>query len=131
MKKRTLPKGLIGDLYEEDAWVRGFMDECFLMWGMPCSSIQCMSQTDRTMFAWGMLHLVQALTLDRDIWWGMRDKVDHAKAAWEFSRRLHEKGIDLMPALPGAMPDNVKKLALPKSLKVNGVDTPVSGSSAS
>ncbi len=131
MKKRTLPQGLIGDLYEEDAWVRGFMDECFLMWGMPCSSIQCITQTDRTMFAWGMLHLVQALTIDREVWWGMRDKVDPSKAAWEFSRRLFEKGIDLMPPMPGAMPENVKKLALPNSMKVDGVDTPLSGSSAS
>ena len=75
MKKRTLPRGMIGDLYENDAWVRGFMDECFLMWGYPCSSKQCMTQTDRSMFAWGMLHLVQSLTIDKEVWWGMREKV--------------------------------------------------------
>ncbi len=132
MKKRTLPRGMIGDLYENDAWVRGFMDECFLMYGYPCSSLQCMSQTDRSMFAWGMLHLVQSLTIDKEIWWGMREKVDPENAAWEFSRRLYEKtGMDLIPQMPTALPDNVKKLALPKSMKVEGTDTPLSGSSSS
>ena len=132
MKKRTLPQGLIGDLYENDVWVRRFMDECFLMWGFPCSSLQCMSQTDRSMFAWGMLHLVQSLTMDKEYWWGMREKVKPNKAAWEFSRRVYEKsGIELMPSMPSALPDNVKKLAYPSPMKVDGADTPVSGSSSS
>tara|TARA_B100000530_G_C15817971_1_gene432266 strand:+ start:53 stop:328 length:276 start_codon:yes stop_codon:yes gene_type:complete len=91
-----------------------------------------MSQTDRSMFAWGMLHLVQSLTIDKEIWWGMREKVDPENAAWEFSRRLYEKtGMDLIPQMPTALPDNVKKLALPKSMKVEGTDTPLSGSSSS
>ncbi len=129
MKKRTLPRGMIGDLYENDPWVRGFMDECFLMWGLPCSSIQCITQTDRTMFAWGMLHLVQSLSIDKELWWGMREKVEPSKAAWEFSRRLFEKGMDLIPPLPSSPPENVKQLASPKSVKVERKDTPLSGSS--
>ena len=130
--KKNLARGLIGELYENDAWVRAFMDECFLMWGLPCSSIQCISQKDRTMFAWGMLHLVQALTIDKDIWWGMRDKIEPSKAAWEFSRRLWENGVDLIPSVPESeVPDNVKRLALPPTVKLSGSDTPVSGSSTS
>ena len=132
MKKRTLPRGMIGDLYENDAWVRGFMDECFLMWGYPCSSKQCMTQTDRSMFAWGMPHLVQSLTIDKEVWWGMREKVEPERAAWEYSRRVFEKtGMDLIPQMPSSLPDNVKKLALPKSVKIDRKDTPLSGSSTS
>ncbi len=132
MKKRTLPRGMIGDLYESDARVRGFMDECFLMWGYPCSSMQCISQTDRSMFAWGILHLVQSLTIDKEVWWGMREKVEPERAAWEYSRRVFEKtGMDLIPQMPTALPENVKKLALPKSVKIDRKDTPLSGSSTS
>ena len=129
MKKRTLPQGLIGDLYENDGWVRAFMDECFLMWGYPCSSMQCMSQTDRTMFAWGMLHLVQSLTKDRATWEPMRDKIEPDAAAWEYSRRLYETtGLELIPTMPGEAPPKEDTLALPNPMKVDGTDAPVSGS---
>lgn len=131
MKDKRIIKGVIGDLYENDVWVRAFMDECFLMWGFPCSSMACMSKQDRTMFAWGMLHLVQTLTKDRDIWWGMRDKVDPPKAAWEYSRRLFETtGLALIPGLPEALPDR-GAMALSGPLKTEGADTPVSGSVSS
>lgn len=107
------------------------MDECFLMWGYPCSALACMSQTDRTMFAWGMLHLVQSLTHDKDIWMGMRDKIEPEKAAWEYSRRVYEKsGIELIPAIPSAASGQAGTRALTGPMKVDGVDSPVSGSAA-
>ena len=131
-KDKRIIKGMIGDLYDNDVWVRGFMDECFLMWGFPCSTLQCMSKQDRTMFAWGMLHLVQSLTKDKDIWWGMRDKVEPRKAAWEYSRRVFEStGLDLIPPLPAEIPDERGTLALTTTNPlVRVVDTPVSGSSS-
>ncbi len=127
--EKQLVKGFIGELYTNDIWVRSFMDECFIMWGFPHSTISCMSQTDRTMFAWGMLHLVQSLNHDKDIWFGMRDKIEPVKAAWEFSRRVYEKhGLEVIPAMPSNSTLNAAARALTGPMKVDGVDTPVSGS---
>ena len=125
---KRIIKGLLGDLYENDLWVRSFMDECFIMWGYPCSTLQCMSKTDRTMFAWGMMHLVQSLSKDKDIWWGMRDKIDPDKAAWEYSRRMYENtGLELIPGMPGTLLER-GTTALTGPMKVQGSDAPVSGS---
>lgn len=125
---KRIIKGLLGDLYENDLWVRSFMDECFIMWGFPCSTLQCMSKTDRTMFAWGMMHLVQSLSKDKDIWWGMRDKIEPGKAAWEYSRRMYERtGLELIPGMPGSLLER-GTAALTGPMAVQGSDSPVSGS---
>ena len=128
-KKKIMLRGIIGELYSTDRWFRAFMDECFLLWGYPCSSLSCVSQKDRTMFAWGMLHLVQSLTKDKATWEPMRDKVDPAKAAWEYSRRLWEAtGLELIPPMPGEAPLQETPPALTGPMEVDGSDAPVSGS---
>ncbi len=76
------------------------------------------------MFAWGMLHLVQSLTKDKATWEPMRDKVEPAKAAWEYSRRLWEAtGLELIPPMPGEAPP---KSDLPAScpIRYEGGETP-------
>ena len=128
-QKKIMLRGIIGELYSNDSWFRAFMDECFILWGFPCSGLACMSQKDRTMFAWGMLHLVQSLNKDRQTWEPMRDKIEPDKAAWEYSRRLWEStGIDLIPPLPGEAPPQSDLPALPSPMDVDGSDAPVSGS---
>ncbi len=128
-EKKIMLRGIIGELYGTDSWFRAFMDECFLLWGFPCSGMECMSQKDRTMFAWGMLHLVQSLNKDRATWEPMRDKIEPDAAAWEYSRRLYEAtGLELIPAMPGEAPPQEDTLALPNPMKVDGTDAPVSGS---
>ena len=126
-QKKIMLRGIIGELYSNDSWFRAFMDECFLLWGFPCSGLACMSQKDRTMFAWGMLHLVQSLNKDRKTWEPMRDKLEPDKAAWEYSRRLWEStGLDLIPPMPGEAPPKSDLPALPSPMDVDGSDAPVS-----
>ncbi len=123
-------RGRLGDLYESDAWVRAFMDECFIMWGLPCSTMACMSQKDRTLFAWGMLHITQTMSNDRSTWMGMKDKIQPAKAAWEYSRRMWEKtGMVLIPPMPAQIREEPANMALEGPMKIDGKDTYVSGSS--
>ena len=124
MSKKNILRGHLGDLYTNDRWVRAFMDECFLLWGLPCSSLACMSQKDRTLFAWGMLHLTHAMKRNTDIWYGMREKIEPPLAAWEFSRRFYEKtkGDNLIPIMPeseGAYP------ALTGPMAADGSDAPI------
>jgi len=116
-------KGHLGDLYENDSWMRGFMDECLLLWGLPCSSLACMSQKDRTFFAWGMLHLTHALRKNSAIWKGMKDKIEPDAAAWEFARRFSElsDGEPLIPTLPET---SQGQLALSGGMKTDGSDAP-------
>ena len=122
-EKKIMLRGIIGELYGTDSWFRAFMDECFILWGYPCSGMACMSQKDRTMFAWGMLHLVQSLTKDRATWEPMRDKIEPDAAAWEYSRRLYETtGLELIPTMPGEAPPKEDTLALPNPMKVDGTD---------
>jgi hypothetical protein len=130
MKDKRMMRGLLSDMYESDAWVRAFMDECFIMWGLPCSTMACMSQKDRTLFAWGMLHITQSMSKDRDIWMGMKEKVLPSKAAWEYSRRFWTTtGMDLIPPMPGPEAQEPQTIALAGPMKVDGKDTHVSGSS--
>jgi len=123
-KKTDILRGSIGDLYSNDRWVRAFMDECLLLWGLPCSSLGCMSQKDRTMFAWGMLHMTHAMKSRRDVWKGMRAKVEPKEAAWEFTRRFYEEtnGESLIPCMPDSDPGT---LSLTGPMKTDGHDRPV------
>jgi len=124
--------GSVGDLYENDAWVRAFIDECFLMWGLPCSSLQCHSKAEKTMFAWGMLHLVSTLQTDpEDLWLTMRGKMEPDKAAWEYSRRFWERtGTNLMPGMPEPVEKPTTRMQLGLAKLVASGSDGVSGASS-
>ena len=113
----------LGELYSNDRWVRAFMDECLLMWGLPCSTLGCISHKDRTLFAWGMIHMTHAMKCHNDVWQGMRDKVIPKVAAWEFNRRFYDAtdGETLIPSMPESNPGD---LALPGPKAADGADRP-------
>ena len=96
------------------------------MYQLPCQTGRLEMEETSNLQTW---HLVQSLTKDKATWEPMRDKVDPAKAAWEYSRRLWEAtGLELIPPMPGEAPLPETPPALTGPMEVDGSDAPVSGS---
>ena len=75
----------------QDVWVRAFIHECCILYGMPCVANICISKTDRFQYAFGLMSVSTSMRRLPDVWKGMYAKVEPKEAAWEFSRRFYEK----------------------------------------
>jgi hypothetical protein len=94
-KKLSKSQKTITELFAEDPWIRSFMQEIYDMFGMPVSSSECYSKTDKIMFVWSMMCLVQAMQKDNS-WNEMRKEIEPDKAAELFVREHFEKNGRLL-----------------------------------
>lgn len=73
----------IADLFVEDPWVRSFMQEVYDMFGMPISSESCMNKSDKILFVWSMMTLVQEMKRN-EAWISMKEEMTAEEAAYSF-----------------------------------------------
>ena len=88
--KEDLLSQPISVMMAQNLWVRQFIHECCLLFGMPCVSGECMSKTDRFKYAFGLMNVSTGMRRFSHIWIPMHEKIDPKDAAWEFCRRFHE-----------------------------------------
>jgi len=81
----------ISVIMTQDVWVRTFMHECCVIYGVPCVADECMSKTDRFQYAFGLMSISTSMRRMPDVWKGLYGKVEPKEAAWEFCRRFYEK----------------------------------------
>ena len=112
----------ISVIMNEDVWVRTFIHECCVLYGMPCVSQECMSKQDRFQYAFALMSVSTSMRRMSDVWKSLYKKVNPKDAAWEFSRRFYEKhGKMIIPSSSEEM-DMAAKL-LPTLMKKKDIKT--------
>jgi hypothetical protein len=110
----------ISVMMAEDVWVRRFMHECCLIFGMPCVAEECLTKTDRFKYAFSLMSVSTSMRRMAPTWKGMYKKMKPKEAAWEFNRRYFEKyGIMVIPSTSDDM-DAASKV-LPHLISKKGV----------
>ncbi len=88
----------ISSLFQDDIWVRRFMQEIYDMFGVPASTSECLNQTDKILFVWGMMNLMSAMKKN-STWKDLKDVVDPKDAAYIFTEEYYnDTGKMLMSA---------------------------------
>ena len=87
---RSILGKTISELYSEDPWVRGFMQEVYDLFGIPKSTETCLCRKDKIMFIWAMMNLVRAMN-QNPMWMELRDKEEPQDAAYSFVKDHFEK----------------------------------------
>jgi len=85
----------ISELYAEEEWTREFMHEIYDMFGVPISTDFCYSKTDKLMFVWSMMTLVQAMKKNTS-WIEMKENLDPSDAAHNFVKSYFEETGSLL-----------------------------------
>ena len=80
----------LSELYQNDPWVRGFMQEVYDMFGLPMSTDDCMSTSDRILHVWGMMTLVHEMKRNAS-WKSYKETMDPLEAALQYARDYHEE----------------------------------------
>ena len=78
------------DLYENDPWVRGFMEEVYDIFGLPKCTDRCIGTTDRILYVWGMMSLVHEMKRN-EAWKSYKETMAPEEAALAFIRLHYEE----------------------------------------
>ena len=88
----------ISVMMTQNLWVRQFIHECCILYGMPCVSELCLTKEDRFKYAFALMNISTGMRRFGSIWKPMHEKIEPKDAAWEFCRRFYEKtGKMLVP----------------------------------
>ena len=89
-KKEIIGESL-ADLFQRDDWVKGFMSEVYDLFGLPTSTEKCLSKSDKILFVWGMMNLVQAMKT-HEAWKTLKENsVEVEEAAYQYVKSYYEK----------------------------------------
>jgi hypothetical protein len=122
--KHVVPTPL-GFLIENDVWVREFVHECCILFGMPCTLSECLTKSERYMYTFALMSVTAGMRRMDDVWRGMYKKVKPKVAAMEFARRFNSKYDKMLVARPA--PHTVKQT--PASVNTMNINVVNSGSS--
>jgi len=91
----------VREAYENSPWFRDFFFEIFEMYGCPVSILGCITQKDKIMLSWAILHATAALKREPGLWVGLFEVDDPIITADFFCRTFFEKRKQhVIPALP-------------------------------
>ena len=90
MKDKKIMDESISSLYTKDSWTRDFMFEIYDMFGMPKSTESCHSKTDKLLFVWSMMTLVQEMKKNES-WRELKNDHDPEGAAYIFVEEYYKK----------------------------------------
>ena len=79
----------ISYLYENDDWVRDFMQEVYDMFGLPVSTEDCLNRQDKILFVWGMMSLIKAMKSDFN-WLELKHTHTPEEAAYEYAKKHYD-----------------------------------------
>ena len=94
--KKIMNESLV-DLYTNDKWTREFMHSVYDMFGLPKSTEACLNKTDKILFVWGMMTLVQEMKRSNN-WLEMKEEFSPEDAALEFVKSHYEEKGQLLLA---------------------------------
>ena len=99
----------VGLVSNDDPWKRKFMYGICDVFGMPASSVECGSRSERVMLAWSVLHMTQAMVKHRDIFDEVKG-LDPTLAADEFVKSFYDKtGRMVIPQMPISSSSDAKQ----------------------
>jgi len=84
MGDKKIVENKIADLFQNDLWVRSFMQETYRLFGLPVSSEDCLNKQDKIFFLWGMMSLVKAMQSNH-AWEDLKKDTDAEEAAYKFA----------------------------------------------
>lgn len=94
--KKIMNESLV-ELYTNDEWTREFMHSVYEMFGLPKSTENCLNKTDKILFVWGMMTLVQEMKRSNN-WLEMKKDLSPEDAALQFVKNHYEEKGHLLLA---------------------------------